>query len=81
MMRDKKSALFIAAALVFALLLIRLFQLQVVEGGRYRQIAEDNTAKTILAPAARGVIYDRNGKVLVENQPVFMVQVLPSILS
>ena len=80
-MRDKKSALFIAVALVFALLLIRLFQLQVVEGGRYRQIAEDNTAKTILAPAARGVIYDRNGKVLVENRPVFMVQVLPSILA
>jgi penicillin-binding protein 2 len=68
-------------SLIFALLVLRLLQLQVVEGDKYRKIAEENAARNIPAPAARGVIYDRAGNVLVENRPVFSVQVMPQLLS
>lgn len=70
-----------AIAAVFILLLLRLVQLQVIEGDKYRKISEENAAKTVPAPAPRGVIYDRDGRILVENRPIFSVQVMPQLLS
>ena len=45
----------------FGLLVVRLFTLQVIQGGRYRQLAEENRIKTIRIAAPRGEITDRNG--------------------
>jgi len=67
--------------IIFALFLGRLVQLQLLEGAKYSRISGDNAAKTFLETAPRGIIYDRYGKVLVENQPIFYVQVLPHILA
>jgi len=80
-MNKRNQILFVVAALVFAILLLRLAQLQMVEGNKYHRLAVENAAKTIPAPAPRGVIFDRNGSVMVENQPVFAVEVLPQLLS
>lgn len=71
----------IFCGLVMVLLALRLLQLQVIEGDKYRRVADENAARTVPAPAARGVIYDRNGKVLVENRPIFSVQVMPQLLA
>jgi penicillin-binding protein 2 len=60
-------------------LLLRLLQLQVVEGPKYKELSGENAAKTVPAPAPRGVVYDRNGKILVENRPIFSVQVMPQL--
>lgn len=73
--------LVVVILLVFALLFLRLIQLQLAENGKFSEMADENAAKTVAAPAPRGVIYDRYGKVLVENRPIFSVQVLPYVLS
>ncbi|MDD5594105.1 MAG: penicillin-binding protein 2 [Candidatus Margulisbacteria bacterium] len=81
MLTKKNNVLLLAIGAAFVILLLRLFQLQVVEGARYRKMAAENAAKTVLAPAPRGIIYDRNGRVMVANRPIFSVQVLPELLA
>lgn len=79
-MKNKVNSIAIVAFLVFALMFLRLAYLQIVQGNKYQEMAQDNAAKLILSPAPRGVIYDRYNKVLVENQAVFSVHILPHIL-
>jgi penicillin-binding protein 2 len=52
---------------VFAVLLLRLWALQVLSGTKYRAEASDNRVRTIQIEAPRGNIVDRNGNVLVDN--------------
>ncbi len=77
----KNQILIVAFILIFLVLFIRLVQLQIVEGKVYRKIAAENAARTVPAPAARGIIFDRNGLVMVENRPIFSVQVMPQLLA
>lgn len=60
--------LLISLALIF---LTRLVILQVIEGGKNRQRSEGNRIDFVKIPAPRGVIYDRNGKVLARNKATF----------
>ncbi len=53
----------------FSLLTLQLWRLQVVEGAYYRERAEENRLRLATVAASRGVIYDRTGTLLVENQP------------
>jgi penicillin-binding protein 2 len=57
--------------IAFSAILMRLFHLQIVEGKDNRELADSNRiqVKTIHAP--RGVIYDRNGQILAQNEPGF----------
>jgi len=57
--------------LAFALLAGQLWRLQVVEGAQYQERAEANRLRLTTLPPPRGVIYDRNGKLLVRNEPSF----------
>ena len=64
---------FVVGGLVLLILLIyvvRLFFLQVVEE-KYKVMAQDNAFLTRTVYPARGMIYDRNGKLLVYNQPAY----------
>jgi penicillin-binding protein 2 len=58
----------------------RLFYLQVVDGGHLATLAVHNS--TVLEPilSPRGLIYDRNGRVLVTNVPTFVVKLRPADL-
>lgn len=80
-MNKKNDLLMLAVGLAFFLLLLRLAQLQLIDGRRYQKMAADNAAKTVVALAPRGIIYDRNGKVMVANRPIFSIQVLPELLA
>lgn len=64
---------FIFAILIFGLgiLLARLFALSVIEGERYKDLASSNRIREKDIKAPRGIIYDRNGEVLVRNIPIF----------
>jgi penicillin-binding protein 2 len=44
---------------------------QVVQGGYYRDLAENNRLRRLAVKAPRGLILDRNGRVLVENLPSY----------
>jgi len=76
---DWPYALFLGAVLVsFIFLGIRLFHLQVVKGDYYRNLSSSNHIRVVARPAPRGRILDRNGVVLADNEPAFMVSVVPS---
>ena len=64
---------FIIICLVFVIFLARDVQLQVIEGNKYQQLAENNRIRLQTIPANRGIIYDRFGEALVRNIPSFNV--------
>src|SRR5688572_17685507 len=66
---------FIQALVVLLLgaLTVRLYVLQVVRGERYAEIAENQRRRRLPIPAPRGVIFDREGKVLVDSRPIYNV--------
>ncbi len=55
---------------------LRLWQLQLVEGDKFRKLSENNRLRILQTPAARGIIYDKNGKPLVKNIPFFSVSIV-----
>lgn len=57
--------------LVFALLAMRLFTLQIVRASYYSRLSDANRIRTELIAAPRGIIFDRNGEALVRNIPAF----------
>jgi penicillin-binding protein 2 len=52
----------------------RLFFLQVVHGAENRGLADSNRVQVRVIHAPRGVIYDRNGKILAQNNPGFRLK-------
>lgn len=66
----------IIAALI-GVLVVRLWQVQVLQGAWYLQQSEENRVRDYTIPAPRGIIYDRKGRPLVSNRPSFTVGVLP----
>lgn len=63
--------------IVFSIFFMRLWQLQVLEGKRYREVTESNKIKALNIASPRGIIYDRNGKALVKNGPFYFVSMIP----
>jgi penicillin-binding protein 2 len=59
----------IAVLLLFAVLVLRLWTLQVVQGKSYAAAVTRNQVRVVSIPAPRGEIVDRNGTVLVSNTP------------
>jgi penicillin-binding protein 2 len=59
--------------LMLGVLTVRLYVLQVVRGGRYAEIAENQRRRRLPIPAPRGVIFDREGRVLVDSRPTYNV--------
>jgi cell division protein FtsI (penicillin-binding protein 3) len=70
---------FLLAGLVLgsALLLVRGFQVQVVQAAEWDARADRQQQERIVLPAARGVIYDRNGVPLATNRERIRVAVAP----
>ncbi len=67
------QAVFIAIALI---LLIRLFYIQLVSD-KYILSANNNVLRKVIIYPARGVILDRKEKILVQNEPVYDLMVIP----
>jgi penicillin-binding protein 2 len=61
--------------LALALLALRFWQLQIREGVYYHDLSENNRTRTVAIEPARGLIYDRNGVLLVNNVPGFNLYV------
>ena len=62
---------------VFFIYIIRLFTLQVIDSS-YKLSAENNVFRHIIQYPTRGLIFDRNGELLVFNQSVYDVVVVPN---
>jgi len=57
--------------ILFFIIFLRLFHLQIAEGQVNRNLADGNRIKVKIIHAPRGIIYDRNGKILASNSPAF----------
>lgn len=63
---------FLSLCLVlFFIIFLRLFHLQIFQGSSNRALADGNRIQVKIIHAPRGVIYDRNGKILAANSPAF----------
>src|SRR5881394_999589 len=62
---------------VLGVLLVAFFRTQILGHGKYQLQAQSNRLRPIPLPAPRGIIFDRNGKVLAENVPGYTVSLLP----
>ncbi|HUP90995.1 MAG TPA: penicillin-binding protein 2 [Solimonas sp.] len=70
----------LAALLCFAmamLLLSRLFNLQVMQQDYFQTRADENRMRVTPVAPVRGLIFDRNGGLLAQNKPAFVLEVIP----
>ncbi len=78
LVHSRLVSLVVLLALMVMVLVGRIWYLQVYQYQRFEVLSKDNRVRLIPVPPVRGQIYDRNGKVLAENIPVFTLEVLPS---
>lgn len=74
--RQLRNATIVVLA-VFGVLILRLWFLQIVNGGMYRTKSEHNRIRLQDVPPFRGMIFDRNGEMLVDNRPSYDLYVIP----
>jgi penicillin-binding protein 2 len=60
----------------FCLIFIRLFYLQVIDGEELRRLSENNCIRLQSTDPSRGMIFDRNGILLVDNRPAFDLHIV-----
>ena len=75
--RRRTILLAFAATLLFGMLLLRLWYLQVIKVDEYRAMSENNRLRFLPVAASRGALMDRNGTVLVNNRPAFSLTIIP----
>ena len=80
-MQVRVVSLAVLIALVFAVLGARLWYLQVLTGEEYNDMAQSTGTLTVKDPAQRGVIYDRDGEILANNEPGLNVTAVPNEIS
>ena len=71
------AGVLLCAVAAFALLLARLFYLQIIEGEEFRRHSENNSIRLQSLDAPRGLIFDAEGRLLVDNRPSFDLNIIP----
>jgi penicillin-binding protein 2 len=78
--QDRFRYLYAVAFLGLGLLLSRLVYLQILRGEQMRHYSEENRIKRVKVAAPRGMIFDRNRKLLIDNRPAFDLEIIPQYL-
>lgn len=73
---DRKIVLQLLVIILAFIFIIKLFFLQVIDK-KYKEAADNNAINKIKLYPDRGLIYDRNGELLVYNQPIYDIKVIP----
>ena len=73
---EKRYVLYGLFVVVGLILLVRLFVMQVLES-KYQEFAEANAIEKMTVYPDRGLIFDRNGKLIVYNEPIYDLMVVP----
>jgi penicillin-binding protein 2 len=74
---DRRFVIRIVLAAGFLILLSRLFQLQYLNAELYGKEAEENSIRNVPKTAIRGYVFDRKGKLLIDNRPSYSVMLTP----
>ena len=70
------SVLQYLVTVVFSILAVGFWVLQVVQHARFDEMAENNHQRTLALRAPRGIVFDRNGQVLVENRHSYSISIV-----
>lgn len=68
----------VGITLLGIIILGRLFQLQILEHETYGPLSRENSLRQEIINPARGLIYDRNGNLLVDNEPIYSITITPA---
>src|SRR5260370_18820709 len=61
---------------IFAFLAVRFWVLEVAKQAKFEEMAENNHQRTLALRAPRGIVFDRDGKVLVENRHSYSISIV-----
>lgn len=77
---QKRISIIAIIIFLFGLVVIsRLWFMQIIMGKEFLTKAEENRVRIIEQEAPRGIIYDREGRIMVKNRPSLILSVLPAI--
>src|SRR6478609_7123067 len=78
--QDRFKYLYAVLFICLGLLVSRLVFLQILKGDQMRLYSEENRIKRVKVAAPRGMIFDRNHKLLIDNRPDFDLEIIPQYL-
>src|SRR3979411_1026300 len=70
------SGLQVVIAAIFSVLAVSFWVLQVVQHAKFEEMAENNHQRTLALRAPRGLVLDRNGKILVDNRGSYSISIV-----
>ena len=79
--RARYRYLVVVVVLSFVVLVGRLWQLQISQGEHYRRLTVANFVQELRVPTVRGRIFDRRGRVMVDNRAAFDVYAIPRFVT
>ncbi len=74
--QQRRYTLQYAIIVIVAIYVARLFYIQVIDKD-YKQLANANVLRQVTVFPARGLVYDRNGKLIIDNQKEYDLWVIP----
>jgi len=75
---SRRTFIYAFLIILFGVLSFRLFQMQILNQEAYEEKSADNSVKAIEQIPFRGVFYDRNLKVMVDNIPAYTLRITPA---
>jgi penicillin-binding protein 2 len=75
-MRGRSAILYSVVAVLFAVIVLRLFWIQILDP-QYKRSASNNVLRYEIQYPTRGEVYDRNGEFLVQSKEVYDLMVIP----
>jgi penicillin-binding protein 2 len=69
------SGLQVVVGVLFSVLAVSFWVLQIVQHAKFEELAENNHQRTLSLRAPRGLVFDRDGRVLVENRHSYSISI------
>src|SRR5260221_12197475 len=70
------SGLQVVIGVVFSVLAVNFWVLQVVQHAKFEEMAENNHQRTLALRAPRGLVFDRDGRIMVENRHSYSISIV-----
>ena len=74
---ERRNFLLFIVFAFFAILIGRLYQIQIVQYSRFVGIAEANRIRIVPLEAPRGIVYDRYGRIIADNKSQYNINIIP----
>src|SRR5690625_3807619 len=71
------NIIFFVVFILFSILVIQLGVVQILQGESFQEEIDRTIQDISKSPVPRGKIYDRNGKVIVDNKPLYSIAYTP----